>query len=227
MTASALKTIAIITMLIDHLGAVFFPQYRIMRMVGRLAFPIFAYFIAEGYSHTHDVRKYAMRLGAFALISEVPFDLAFFGKFFYMGYQNVFFTLMFGLLAIWCFDRYRYSSPVLAVGGVFGIGVLSVMMNTDYAIFGIIMMLLFHMLRDRQYAALLSVALLNLLYGLLGAGILSGSFNIAGGIQALAGLSALLLLFYNGQRGRSIKYLFYGFYPGHLLVIGLLAHGYL
>ena len=67
-------------MLIDHAGAVLFPQYEILRIVGRLAFPIYAYTLVEGLVHTHDVKKYMLRLGAFALISEIPFDLAFFGS---------------------------------------------------------------------------------------------------------------------------------------------------
>ena len=91
-----LKWIAIISMLIDHIGAVLFPWCEWMRIVGRLAFPIFAYLLVEGFVYTKDVKKYLVRLGLFALISEIPFDLAFFGTVFAPVHQNVFFELFCG-----------------------------------------------------------------------------------------------------------------------------------
>ena len=83
MNTYKLKLIAIITMLIDHIAAVLIPSdtmlWLVMRCIGRLAFPIFVFLLVEGFHHTRDVKKYLLRLGAFALISEVPFDLAFYG----------------------------------------------------------------------------------------------------------------------------------------------------
>ena len=123
-SGSTLKMIAIVTMVIDHIGAAVLARllmvnglgeldqtnadaimlwlsangalywtYTIMRMIGRVAFPIFCFLLVEGFLHTHDVKKYAMRLGLFALISEIPFDLAFSSKILEFNYQNVFFTL--------------------------------------------------------------------------------------------------------------------------------------
>lgn len=128
-SGSTLKMIAIVTMLIDHIGAAVLARllmvnglgeldqtnadaimqwlsangalywtYTIMRMIGRVAFPIFCFLLVEGFLHTHDVKKYAMRLGLFALLSEIPFDLAFSSKILEFNYQNVFFTLFIGLL---------------------------------------------------------------------------------------------------------------------------------
>ena len=130
-SGSTLKMIAIVTMLIDHIGAVVLARllivqgvnsidtssqnavmqwltqnatlyytYTAMRMIGRIAFPIFCFLLVEGFLHTHDVKKYALRLGAFALISEIPFDLTFSGKVLDFQYQNVFFTLFIGLLTM-------------------------------------------------------------------------------------------------------------------------------
>ena len=130
-SGSTLKMIAIVTMLIDHIGAAvlarllmvnglgeldqtntdaimqwlsangaLYGTYTVMRMIGRVAFPIFCFLLVEGFLHTHDVKKYAMRLGLFALLSEIPFDLAFSSKILEFNYQNVFFTLFIGLLTM-------------------------------------------------------------------------------------------------------------------------------
>ena len=95
-----LKWIAMLTMLIDHTGMVLFPQYRIFRIVGRLAFPIYCFLLVEGAVHTSNWKKYVSRLILFALISEIPFDLARSGQIVAADAQNVFFTLSFGLLAV-------------------------------------------------------------------------------------------------------------------------------
>ena len=73
--ASVLKWIAVITMLIDHVGVVFFPEYSIIRWIGRISFPLFAFLICEGYRHTSNIWKYFLRLGIFAIISEIPYDI--------------------------------------------------------------------------------------------------------------------------------------------------------
>ncbi|MBP3544518.1 MAG: hypothetical protein J6J86_09845, partial [Lachnospiraceae bacterium] len=121
LAGSTLKIIAIITMFIDHIGAAIFENNEItmcvmakgehayviwgladlvLRLIGRIAFPIFCFLLVEGFLHTRDVKKYALRLGAFCLISEIPFNLAFFGQPLYAGHQNVFFTLLIGLLVL-------------------------------------------------------------------------------------------------------------------------------
>ena len=116
-----------------------FSVYSAMRMIGRLGFPIFCFLLVEGFQRTRDVKKYALRLAAFALISEIPFDLAFKGEFIYMGYQNVYFTLLFGLLALCGIDWLsRHKLPKVAqaffnVAGVFAPGVY--LMAETYGMF--------------------------------------------------------------------------------------------
>ncbi|NLC03985.1 MAG: TraX protein, partial [Tissierellia bacterium] len=96
MSILILKIIALISMVIDHYGAIFQSGIDIYRIIGRLAFPIYAFLLVEGYTHTRDVKKYGRRLLIFALVSELPFDLAFYGKLSFT-HQNIFFTLFIGL----------------------------------------------------------------------------------------------------------------------------------
>ncbi len=100
MSGFLLKLLALVTMLIDHTGHVLFPGVMWMRYIGRLAFPIYCFLLVEGFLHTRDLRKYMGRLAVFAVISEIPFDLAIYGEFFEPAHQNVFITLLFGLMAI-------------------------------------------------------------------------------------------------------------------------------
>lgn len=148
-SGSTLKLVAIFTMLIDHIAASLLEKllsrgrafqfmngeglytvYSVMRSIGRLAFPIFCFLLVEGFIHTRNKSKYAIRLGIFALISEIPFDLAFDDKVFSWGHQNVFFTLLIGLIVMAGFELVRisegkkwlYASAVAGVvltGGIF------------------------------------------------------------------------------------------------------------
>lgn len=104
LSAMTLKYIAMATMLVDHMGYVLFPWILWLRCVGRIAFPIFAFQIAEGCIRTHDRRRYALRLLLFAVLTEVPFDLAFSGRPLDPSYQNVLWTLLAGALVCWAAD---------------------------------------------------------------------------------------------------------------------------
>lgn len=103
-TSNALKIFACACMLCDHVGLVLVDNNSVMRAIGRVAFPIFVFLLVEGYRHTSNVKKYILRLFVFAIISEVPFDLAFTGNVFDLRYQNVFFTLTAGLIVIYLLD---------------------------------------------------------------------------------------------------------------------------
>ena len=104
LSAMTLKYIAMATMLVDHMGYVLFPWILWLRCVGRIAFPIFAFQIAEGCIRTHDRRRYALRLLLFAVLTEVPFDLVFSGRPLDPSYQNVLWTLLAGALVCWAAD---------------------------------------------------------------------------------------------------------------------------
>ena len=202
-----LKCIAVAAMLIDHIGAFLYTDQVWMRYIGRLAFPIYCFLIVEGYYHTRDVRKYIGRLALFALISEVPFDLACADQTVYMEHQNVFFTLTLGLVCICVLDW--LSSKWLAFGIVAGIWLLTGhVIRSDYGVGGLLMIFSFYQFRSQWGYRLLSVGAINCL--------------CYGPIQ-WAGTTALLpIQFYNGEKGPSAKYFFYAFYPVHLLLLYLI-----
>ena len=220
MNGYVLKMIAIITMFIDHTAAILIPSdtiaYLICRSIGRLAFPIFCFLLVEGFLHTSNVKRYLLRLGLFALISEIPFDLAFSNKSLHYGYmlqQNIFFTLFIGLAVI-CFMSIidlklaknvfiRKGLKVLVV--LLGC-VLATILATDYEFMGVLLIVAFYVFRLNKFLLTLAVLLVNISFGL--------------GLQVFAALSMLFILFYNGKRGhQGNKYIFYIFYPAHILLL--------
>ena len=104
LSQEGLKIIACVTMLIDHIGAVLLPQYFSLRMIGRIAFPIYCFLLVEGAHYTKNPGKYALRLGIGMLLSELPFDLAF-SRGWSWGYQSVMVTLLLVFLALKCMER--------------------------------------------------------------------------------------------------------------------------
>lgn len=221
MTASTLKLIAIITMLIDHIGAIFYPDEMWIRMIGRIAFPIFAYFIAEGFFRTSDVKKYMQRLLIFAFISQWPFSFAFDRSIFLS--LNVFFTLFFGLYAIYKYDQSKNINIVSVIG------ILAQVLNTDYGIYGVYMIFIFYKYHEDfknmvKYQAILNGAYLGLIIIMfsLNGNSLSVGHVLPVLIQGLCLLSLILIKYYNGEKGYNFKYIFYAFYPVHLTILGLI-----
>lgn len=250
-TGSTLKLIAIVAMLVDHIGAAIVERIMIvngyleaaytsqaafgawmaehrllcttdlvMRAAGRIAFPIFCFLLVEGFQRTRDVKKYALRLGLFALISEVPFDLAFRSQVLEFRQQNVFFTLFLGLLVMIAFDRIRRSDlhvivkVVLDAAALAG-GILAAdMLQTDYHGFGVLCIVMLYLFREnRRWQAAAGIVT-----------ILAGSYLMMGGLNAMfsemaAVIGFLPIYFYNGRRGLRMKYVFYLFYPVHLLIL--------
>ncbi len=221
-SGSTLKMIAIITMLIDHTGATVIRTiarhpvilsdpalamrwakiYQCSRDIGRVAFPIFCFLIVEGFLHTRSPRKYAGRLFLFALISEIPFDIALKGSWYYPGSQNVYFTLLFGLLVLMGLQYFRerpyLGLPVMAAGMY-----AAHLLTTDYSYKGVFLIIILYLLRFTRI------------------------YQCIGGAAAVtwelpAPLAFIPVWFYNGKRGRQMKYFFYWFYPVHLMILYVL-----
>ena len=211
MSSFHLKMVAIITMLIDHIGSVVFPEFIILRIIGRLAFPLFAFLITEGYRHTSNFSKYLIRLSIFALISQYPFWLAF-------GFDsrlNIFFTLTFGLLAIYLSEKYENILPVIILA------LFADVISTDYGAFGILLIYLIHIFRDDFNKMFGYISLLYAGFFLVG-GLMVETNAVYYYLQIFALSSFLFIKLYDGRQGPKLKYFFYLFYPVHLLILGLL-----
>lgn len=218
-----LKGIAAALMLTDHVGAILLPEVPVLRCVGRLAFPIFAFFIAEGYAHTRDFGRYFRRLAILAVVSEIPFNLEN-GAVFDLTRQNVLFTFCLALLTLRGlealgrergFGRWAGCGLVLAAG--FAAGEL---LRTDYGGWGVVTVALLYLCRDGKYAKLwllLAMAAVN------GLGMGSLTMPVFGGempIQIFAVAALPVIWLYNGQAGpKGLRRAFYVFYPAHLLVL--------
>lgn len=239
LSGSTLKWIAIITMLIDHIGASiltkqllymnwypddfggvtqeFIAQYnnlyyimRATRIIGRIAFPIFCFLLVEGFLRTKDLKKYLSRMTLFALLSEIPFDLIFSGELIYWGYQNVMITLLIGMLTMYVCKVIEEKIPD-RVGRFVAWGAC-------FALGAVVADLL-----KTDYGAKGIIPIMVLyflrhfkLYQMIG-GALSFVWELP------APLSFLFIGFYNGKRGMKMKYFFYLFYPLHLLLLYLIC----
>jgi hypothetical protein len=208
-----LKWIAIITMTIDHIGLILYPEYKVLRYIGRLAFPLFAYLLILGMESTRNVMNYFLRLFSFALISQVPFYLAL-GKLPW-EFLNIFFSLSLGVIFVYFLDEGKYLSflPLLA----------SYLLPVDHGIYGIAVIFCLYILRKNEKIG----SIVFLLIAILGS--FDNQWNLTYGYFGLLALPIILL--HNDERfpfneigekiGYSIwrKYFFYFYYPLHLLII--------
>ncbi len=205
LSGSALKIFAMVVMLVDHVGMVLFPELIWMRIIGRLAFPIFAFFIAEGFYYTKSPLKYMGRMAVFAAISEPVFDLACSGGNDW-GYQNVMVTFLVAIAGLYLFKK---AGGVTGCIAMVAAGLLAEFLNTDYGCFGVYMVYLYYFLRKEQITKhVVASAYIVLGYG---------------GLESYAALSSFPLILYNGKKGMNLKYLFYAFYPVHLLILYLIS----
>lgn len=236
LSGTTLKLMACITMLIDHIGASCIeagilrpaldagtlsadalasaPLYqldRVLRFTGRLAFPIFCFLLVEGFVHTHDVKKYLGRMVLFGLVSEIPYDLAFFRSPFDPSQQNVYWTLALGVLAMAGLKRFETQSGAVGWQGYVragGCALAALLANTDYNAIGVIIICALYLARrDRKRQCIIGAVLF--------------------AFELTAPLAFLLIWFYNGQRGKCGKALqkcFYEFYPVHIALLALITN---
>jgi len=220
LNAFQLKLIAACAMLIDHTVYVFYSEQLFLRSIGRLAFPIFAYMVAIGYSRTRNLKNYIFRMLLFAILAQVPYVFMI-GDFKNIPF-NVIFTLLFGLISIYAIDKGGLIigfivSLALALFAQFG--------GFDHYAFGVLLVIAFYYTRDSKLLRNISSTILILLFTL--------SYLIPYGVESWIWIIILFYLFaipfinlYNNKKGIDnpfTKWFFYVFYPIHISLIVLLS----
>lgn len=217
-----LKIIACVTMLVDHIGATMVPELT-LRMIGRVAFPIFCFLLAEGAHYTRDPKKYTLRLAIGAILSEMPFDLALFGGV-TLDYQSVMVTMLLGfgaLIAMQRVDRMYLKCLV-----VLPFALAAELLRTDYGGAGVLLIALFGLTRELRHSWIYQLIGMIFICGVLMPGLEIRLFGIPMGIELLAVGAMVPIALYSGQkhtRSRAVQWGFYLFYPVHLTVLYLLG----
>ena len=236
LSSAGLHILAMGLMLCDHLWATLIPGNNWLTCIGRLAYPIFAFLLVEGYFHTRNLKRYALRLLLFAVISEIPFNLMYSSGIIYPFHQNVIWTLLIGLWMIHLNEKAKSKTSIIAalvrVGTVFLGGLLGLVSFADYNTAGVLTILVFYFFRgNRWWQRLGQVAGLyyinfELLKGLVfPISVLGSTFEIPQ--QGLAILALLPIWLYQGRKGYASKWfqrLCYWFYPAHMLLLWLIRY---
>ena len=223
MTSFTLKVLAAIFMLCDHINDAIFGQFSILNLIGRMAFPIFAYQLVQGYIHTKDKKKHLLKLLMFAIISEIPFDLIV-STISTTKYLNVLFTFFLATLGMYLSEK--INNNYLRTIIIIGISIISHIINVDYGAFGIILIYIFYYFETNKIKnkkmkmTIITFLLCNLKY-------LSFAFNnptsetinkyFMCGI--FASFAIIFINQYNYKEGKKLKYFFYIFYPLHMIIL--------
>ncbi len=235
LTSFTLHILAMILMIVDHIWGVFASGGHLwMTCIGRLAYPIFAFMIVEGYFHTKSLKKYVLRLILFALISEIPFNLVMSSSWIAPLHQNVLWTFLIGILLIFLNEKAKKTGKIrvriLVLVGTILLGcLLGIITFVDYNHGGVLIILMFYVFRQRKWWALLG-QIVCLYY--ISVEVISGQFipiELFGKtfelvVQSFSLLALIPIWLYQGKQGpynKAIRYLYYGFYPAHLLILGL------
>jgi len=206
--SDALKLVAIVSMTIDHVGAILLPQMGWLRIIGRVAFPLFAYQLAVGYLHTSNVSRYVLRLAIWGLIAQPIYMIAFGVR---LWSLNIFATLLLGLLAIWGWDHRRWWAVALALS-LAAVQLWLPAMGPDYGLYGVLLCLASFVLFQHKEQLVISHGLLH---------VVAGTIFWPSQIYALASIP--FILWPPRLRLRRLPgWLFYAYYPAHLALLVLI-----
>ncbi len=215
MSSFVLKIIAIVSMFIDHIGYAIYGNFSYFNYIGRIAFPIFAFQISEGYIHTRNLKRYFFRLFIFAFISQIPFML--FHSIFSTSFSlNIFFTLLLGLTCIFIYDKSKYKFIAIALSIL--IGLIAEYTKCDYGFYGVAIILIFYIFKNNFINASIFFIIATAIKYLIPI-IQYGFNNVYSYLFICTIIPMLFISTYNGKKGKDTKYLLYLFYPIHLLLI--------
>lgn len=245
LSQESLKLLACITMLIDHIGyALVYPMYQqasiingntiaaakilntaylLLRCIGRLSLPIFAFLLVEGFLHTRNRKKYAIRLAVGAILSEIPYNLVVSGSPVWRYQQSIMITLLLGFFALLAMEQCRKLAwkPVVMIP----FAILAELLCTDYGWGGIALIALFELSRHMYNRNLIRFCGMLVLFHYMPSAMLQfGNFSLP--MQALGALSMLFISAYDGRkvtRNKVVQWGFYLFYPVHLLILHLIT----
>ena len=231
-SSMALHIMAMAFMLCDHLWGTIVPGNDWLTCIGRIAFPIFAFMIVEGYFHTKNLKKYILRLLIFAVLSEIPFNLAVGSRFFYPIHQNVLWSFLISLgLIHWNEKTKRIWAKILVgIASVALAYVVGLITMVDYYHAGILTVLVFYYFRERKWwsylGQLICLWYINLeMLGGLAYEIQLGDKTYFLTQQGFALLALIPIWLYRGKQGyhnKFLQYAYYAFYPVHLLILGVI-----
>ena len=233
-TSFSLHIMAMLFMLCDHLWGTIVQGNDWLTCIGRLTFPIYAFMIVEGYFHTKNLKKYVGRLLIFAILSEIPFNLAMGSRLFYPIHQNVLWSFLISIgLIHWnekvkekkLWKRILVGFASILIGSIVGI-----ITFVDYYHAGILMVLVFYFFRHKKWWCYLGqfICMWYINCDMLGG--LQYEMNILGQTyfisrQGFALLALIPIWLYNGKQGyhsKTLQFIYYAFYPVHLLILGIL-----
>lgn len=235
LTSNMLRVIAVLLMLSDHIWATYMSFGDWMTYIGRMAFPIFAFQIAEGFVHTKNVKKYILRLLGFAIVTEIPFNLFYSSRTFNPYHQNVLFTLLLGLFVIMLIDGLKKDRSAKNIAKTVAflllIAIVSVIGFVDYGFNGVLMVVMFYLFRNFPFAwlaQLIGMVLINIVFfegQVIPFELFGKAFEIP--TQGFAVFSLIPIWLYGGRKGisnKALQYGFYAFYPVHMLVLYLIKY---
>ena len=216
---NSLKIIAMVSMFIDHVGFILFPQYQIFRIIGRIAFPIFAYMIAEGCFYTRNRKKYLMLIAGLGIVCQLVSTIA-------TGslYQNILITFSLAIAVIFAIDNFLKNKKTpsfllmaFTVAGVIFISYVAPVIfeshgfKVDYGIWGVLLPVFVYFSPTKTLKIFFTTLILAI------------RIFLVGKLQLFALLAIPFLVLYNGKRGKlKMKYVFYIFYPAHLAILHLI-----
>ena len=219
MTSFILKIIGIITMFSDHFGDSVLCRFSFFNLIGRIAFPIFAFQAVQGYIHTKNLKKHILKLFVFACISQIPFML-FLSTFTNSFALNIFFTFLLGMIALFLYEKSKHK--IIGFLLVIFVSILGEVLQVDYGAFGILLMFVFYFFKEKKLQmTLCTIALCFAKYIPNIITIPSLYFHYLS-CATFTSLSLCFILFYNQKEGPKAKYFFYIFYPLHLTLLYIL-----